>query len=213
MKIAIIGAAGKQGKLIVEEALRQGYAVTAIVRDKNKVTQSGVNILSKDLFDLTYEDIKEFEVIIDAFGTWKPESMVLHQTSLKHLTDILSNRNNRLLIVGGAASLYVNPEQTVRLLETPEFPDAYKPVATNMALAFEALKTRRDVNWTYLSPAAVFDAEGKRTGHYNLGQDNLILNGSGESYVSYADYALALVDEIKNKAFIGKRFTVISERQ
>jgi len=213
MRIAIIGATGKQGNLIVQEALKQGYDVTAVVRNKNKITDSRVKVLEKSIFDLAYDDIKNYEVIVDAFGTWSDESQELHQTSLKHLTDILSGKSKRLLVVGGAGSLYVDPQKTVRLLDTPEFPDSFKPVASNMGKAFDALSERTDVNWTYLSPAADFNFEGKRTGSYKLGQDNLILNAAGESYVSYADYAIALVDEIKNKAFLGKRFTVVSEKQ
>ena len=213
MRIAIIGATGKQGNLIVQEALKQGCDVTAVVRNKNKITDSRVKVLEKSIFDLAYDDIKNYEVIVDAFGTWSDESQELHQTSLKHLTDILSGKSKRLLVVGGAGSLYVDPQKTVRLLDTPEFPDSFKPVASNMGKAFDALSERTDVNWTYLSPAADFNFEGKRTGSYKLGQDNLILNAAGESYVSYADYAIALVDEIKNKAFLGKRFTVVSEKQ
>ena len=213
MRIAIIGATGKQGNLIVQEALKQGYDVTAVVRNKNKITDSRVKVLEKSIFDLAYDDIKNYEVIVDAFGTWSDESQELHQTSLKHLTDILSGKSKRLLVVGGAGSLYVDPQKTVRLLDTPEFPDSFKPVASNMGKAFDALSERTDVNWTYQSPAADFNFEGKRTGSYKLGQDNLILNAAGESYVSYADYAIALVDEIKNKAFLGKRFTVVSEKQ
>ena len=212
MKIGVIGAAGKQGKRIVEEALKQGYEVTAIVRDKSKITNPEVKVIEKDLFVLTYEDIKEQEVIVDAFAAWTTETFILHQTSLQHLADILSGRPNRLFVVGGAGSLYVNPEQTVRLVETPEFPEMFKPLAGNMASAFAALQVRKDVNWTYVSPAAEFDIDGKRTGRYILGEDNLIVNAGGESYVSYADYAIALVDEIRNKAFVGKRFTVVSER-
>lgn len=213
MKIAVIGATGKQGSLVVSEALKQGYEVTAIVRDKNKITDSKVKVLEKDLFNLGYEDIKDYEVIVDAFGAWTPETLELHQTSLKHLADILAGKPNRLLVVGGAGSLYVDPEKTIRLMDTPEFPDMFKPLASNMGQAFDVLKVRNDVNWTYLSPSANFDAEGKRTGSYKLGQDNLIVNSAGESYISYADYAIALVDEIKNKAYVGKRFTAVSEKQ
>ena len=213
MRIAIIGATGKQGNLIVQEAVKQGYDVTAVVRNKDKITDSRVKVLEKSIFDLEYEDIKDYEVIVDAFGTWSAETQELHQTSLKHLADILSGKSNRLLVVGGAASLYVDSQKTIRLIDTPEFPDAFKPVGSNMGKAFDALKIRNDVNWTYLSPAADFHFEGKRTGSYKLGQDNLILNAAGESYVSYADYAIALVDEIKNKAYLGKRFTVVSEKQ
>lgn len=211
MKIAVIGAAGKAGSLIAEEALSRGHDVTAIVRSNNKVIDPGMKVLEKDIFDLEYSDIKDDDVIIDAFGTWNPEDLIQHQTSLKHLSDILAGKPNRLLVVGGAASLYVNPEHTVRLLDTSDFPDSYKPLAANMASAFAVLSARGDVKWTYLSPAANFVADGARTGKYIEGGDELILNSKGESVVSYADYAIAMIDEAERGKHIHSRFTVVTE--
>ena len=82
-----------------------------------------------------------------------------HSTSLKHLCDILSGKPNRLLVVGGAGSLYVDPEHTIRLMDTKDFPDAFKPVASSMAKALDELRKRNDVRWTYISPAADFRVE------------------------------------------------------
>ncbi|MDR0646559.1 MAG: NAD(P)-dependent oxidoreductase [Elusimicrobiota bacterium] len=211
MKIAIIAAAGKQGSLLVKEALSRGHQVTAIVRSEDKANIQASKVLVKDLFDLTYEDIKENDVIIDAFGAWTPETVGLHQTSLKHLADILSGKANRLLVVGGAGSLYVDNEHKTRVMDTPDFPADWKPLASNMGAAFEALQKRNDVNWTYLSPSANFVADGPRTGKYKIGKDKLMLNSKDESMISYADYAIAMIDEAENAKYIKERFTVVSE--
>ena len=123
MKIAVICANGKAGKLIVKEAVSRGLDVTAVVRGENATEAK--EVLKKDLFDLTADDLKRFDVVIDAFGAWTEETLPLHSTSLKHLCDILSGTETRLLIVGGAGSLYVNPEHTVCVADGPDFPDAF----------------------------------------------------------------------------------------
>ena len=100
MKIAVICANGKEGKLIVEEAIARGADVTAVVRGENK--SAATNVIKKDLFNLTAADLEGFDVVIDAFGAWTPETLPQHSTSLKHLCDLVSGRETRLLVVGGA---------------------------------------------------------------------------------------------------------------
>ena len=209
MKIAVICANGKAGKLIVKEAVSRGLDVTAVVRGENATEAK--EVLKKDLFDLTADDLKGFDVMIDAFGAWTEETLPLHSTSLKHLCDILSDTETRLLIVGGAGSLYVNPEHTVCVADGPDFPDAFKPLASAMAKALSELRERKDVKWTYISPAGDFQAEGERTGKYILGGEELTLNSKGESIISYADYAIAMVDEAVNGNHIQKRISVVRE--
>ena len=209
MKIAVICANGKAGKLIVKEAVSRGLDVTAVVRGENATEAK--EVLKKDLFDLTADDLKEFDVVIDAFGAWREETLPLHSTSLKHLCDILSGTDTRLLIVGGAGSLYVNPEHTVCVADGPDFPDAFKPLASAMAKALSELRERKDVKWTYISPAGDFQAEGERTGKYILGGEELTLNSKGESIISYADYSIAMVDEAVNGNHIQKRISVVRE--
>ena len=209
MKIAVICANGKAGKLIVKEAVSRGLDVTAVVRGENATEAK--EVLKKDLFDLTADDLKGFDVVIDAFGAWTEETLPLHSTSLKHLCDILSGTETRLLVVGGAGSLYVNPEHTVCVADGPDFPDAFKPLASAMAKALSELRERKDVKWTYISPAGDFQAEGERTGKYILGGEELTLNSKGESIISYADYAIAMVDEAVNGNNIQKRISVVRE--
>ncbi len=209
MKIAVVSANGKEGKLIVREAMERGLDVTAVVRGENR--SDATQVIKKDLFDLTASDLKGFDVVIDAFGAWSPETLPLHGTSLKHLCDIVSGQDARLLIVGGAGSLYVNPEHTLQLMDAPDFPNMFKPLASAMGKALEELRTRDDVKWTYISPAADFRADGARTGKYILGGEELPLSSKGESTISYADYAVAMVDEAVNGDHVRQRISVVAE--
>mgnify|MGYP002565527348 CR=1 FL=1 len=209
MKMAVVCANGKAGKLIVKEAVERGLDVTAIVRGENRSAAKGA--LVKDLFDLKSADLKGFDVVVDAFGAWTPETLPLHSTSLKHLCDILSGTPTRLLVVGGAGSLYVNTEHTACVSDGPDFPDIFKPLAAAMAKALGELRERKDVKWTYLSPAGDFQADGARTGRYILGGEELTLNSKGESVISYADYAIAMIDEATKGHHIQKRISVVAE--
>ena len=207
MKMAVVCANGKAGKLIVKEAVERGLDVTAIVRGENR--SAAKNALVKDLFDLTNADLKGFGVVVDAFGAWTPETLPLHSASLKHLCDILSGTDTRLLVVGGAGSLYVNPEHSAQVMDGPDFPEVFKPLATNMGKALDELRRRDDVKWTYISPAGDFQAEGERTGKYMQAGEELTLNGRGESIISYADYAIAMVDEAMSGNHIRQRISVV----
>lgn len=207
MKLAVVCANGKAGKLIVQEALGRGLDVTAVVRGENRT--EAAQVIQKDLFDLTGADLKGFDVVIDAFGAWTEDTLPLHSASLRHLCDVLSGTDVRLLVVGGAGSLYVDPSHTVQVMDGPDFPDVFKPLAANMGKALSQLRERDDVNWTYLSPAGDFQAEGERTGHYILGGEELTLNARGESVISYADYAIAMVDEAVSGGHIRQRISVV----
>lgn len=207
MKIAVVCANGKAGQLIVKEALSRGLDVTAVVRGGNRTEAS--QVIQKDLYDLTAADLKDFDVVIDAFGAWTEDTLPQHSTSLKHLCDILSGTDVRLLVVGGAGSLYVNPEHTAQVMDGPDFPNVFKPLASNMGKALAELRQRSDVKWTYVSPAGDFQAEGERTGKYILGGEELTLNGRGESVISYADYAIAMVDEAVSGGHIRQRISVV----
>lgn len=209
MKIAVVCANGKAGKLIVKEAVDRGHDVTAVVRGENQTVAQ--HTLVKDLFDLTSEDLAGFDAVVDAFGAWTPETLSEHSTSLAHLCDILSETETRLLVVGGAGSLYVNPEHTAVVADGPEFPEAFKPLAAAQGKALEELRARDDVRWTFISPAADFQADGERTGAYILAGEELRLNDAGESVISYADYAIAMVDEAEraSDAHIRQRISVV----
>lgn len=212
MKIAIIGATGKAGKLIMEEALKRNLDVTAIVRNKSKLSNSEVKVIEKDLFDLNKDDLKDFDTVVSAFGIWEEKELPKHAEVMNHLCDILSDTNIRLMVVGGAASLFVNKEHTMMLIESPDFPKGWINLATNSNKAFEILKGKTNILWTYVSPSADFQADGEKTGEYKIGEnDELCFNSKGESVISYADFAIAFVDEIENKKFLNKRITFVSK--
>jgi putative NADH-flavin reductase len=206
-KIAVIAANGRTAGKIIEEAVNRGFDVTGFGRHDNNTKAQ--HYVKKDLFDLTSKDLKGFDAVVDAFGAWTEDTLPLHSTSLKHLCDILSDTDTRLVIVGGAGSLYVDADHTTQLVDTPDFPDAFKPLATAMGKALDELRSRSDVKWTYISPAADFQADGERTGKYILGGEELTLNDKGESVISYADYAIALVDEIEKGDHIQERISVV----
>ena len=206
-KIAVVAANGKAGQLIVREAVERGNDVTAFVRSENRTVAE--NVVVKDIMDLTPKDLVGFDAVVDAFGAWTPETLPRHSTTLAHLCDILSGTDTRLLVVGGAGSLYVNPEHTMTVSETPDFPEMFKPLASAMAEALSDLRERDDVRWTYISPAGDFQAEGERTGEYILAGEELTLNDRNESIISYADYAIAMMDEIESGDHIQQRISVV----
>lgn len=207
MKIAVICANGKAGRLIVKEAIDRGLDVTAVVRGENKSAAS--KVIEKDLFDLIAADLMGFDAVVDAFGAWTADTIPQISQAAAHLCDVLSGTDARLLVVGGAGSLYVNPDHTLTVADGPDFPEAFKPLAAAHDLALSQLRERKDVKWTYLSPAGDFQAEGERTGEYILGGEELTLNSKGESIISYADYAIAMVDEITDGGHIQERISVV----
>ena len=207
MKLAVVCANGRVGSLVVKEAVERGLEVTAVVRNENRTIAD--KVIQKDLFDLTKADLEGFDAVVDAFGVWQEEELPNHSKSLKHLCDLLSGKKTRLLVVGGAGSLYVNPEHTAIVCEEPDFPPQFLPLAKAQGKALEQLRKRNDVQWTFLSPAADFQAEGERTGAYILAGEELTLNSKGESIISYADYAVAMVDEITEGNHIQQRISVV----
>ena len=210
MKLAVIGANGKAGRLIVQEAIDRGHEVTAIVRDRNKLDVN-VRVLEKDIQSLKSEDLKDFDVLINAMGAGTQDPTI-YQDATKHMIDVLLDLPKlRYLVVGGAGSLFTDTTMAYALYETEQFPKAIYPTAMNMAKALELLRDSQ-IKWTFFSPAIQFDPMGRRTGTYQLGSEWVILNQTQESYISYPDYVIALLDEVENPQFICKRFTAVGER-
>lgn len=212
MKIAIIGASGKAGSLILKEAASRGHEVTAIVRDAAKVQDKNVEVIEKSVFDLTSDDVKPFDVVVNAFGAPLGEEQA-HVDAGHSLIEALKGTDTRAIIVGGAGSLYVDEARAMKVMETPDFPDIFIPTAKGQGRNLQELQETTEMTWTFISPSAVFDPEGKRTGSYQTGKDQLLVNSKGESYISYADYAIAVVDEIENPQHLNERFTVVGEAE
>ena len=211
MKIAVIGAAGKAGKLIAREALDRRHEVTAIVKpgSENRVP-AGCAILAKSLFDLTAADLKDFGAVVNAFGTPYdvPGKEQEHIDAAKLLIAIGKELPEvRFLTIGGYGSLYTDETKTKQVVDGIPKTVGAVPWAAKEALdLFKAA----DMNWTFFSPAGFFDPKGARSGSYTLGGDVVILNRMGQSYISYADFAVAMVDEIEQGKHIRERVTAVS---
>lgn len=208
MKIAVVAANGRVAKKVIAEALSRGHEVVAFGRHAENDTPAK-KYVQKDLFDLTREDLAGFDAVVDAAGAWSPETFPIIPNAAKHLAGILAGTLVRLVVVGGAGSLFVNPEHTLTVAETPDFPDAFKGVAAAHQQALDFLRTAKDTQWTYISPAGDFQAEGERTGKYILAGEEFTLNSRNESIISYADYAIALVDEIEKGGHSQQRISVV----
>jgi uncharacterized protein len=201
MKIAVIGASGNAGSRIAAELARRGHAVTAIARHPEKVAVlPGITAKRGDVMDQA------------SLG----ELLVGHDAAVSsvHFTDsdpgilIAAAKESgvgRYLVVGGAGSLEVAPG--VRLVATPGFPVAYKAEAEKGAAFLDLLRQEKELNWTFLSPSALFVA-GERTGKFRLGTDQLLTAADGKSSISFEDFAVALADEIEHPTHIRRRFTV-----
>ncbi|MGM0877526.1 MAG: NAD(P)-dependent oxidoreductase [Bacillota bacterium] len=213
MKIGVIGASGKAGSLILEEAIDRGHTVTAIVRNAGKLKDKNAAVLEKDIFELNTEDLKQFDVVVNAFGAPAGKEELHVEAGRSLIESIRGTSNTRIIVVGGAGSLFVDEAKTTRAMDTPDFPKEYFATASNQGKNLEDLQNTSGIEWTFISPAAFFDPEGKRTGSYQKGKDNFIVNAKGQSYVSYADFAIAVLDEIENPQHKNERFTLVSESE
>lgn len=201
MKVAIIGGSGRAGREISTELARRGHRVTAISRHpENAVEAEGVTAIAGDVNHpaALAEAIRGHDVVVSAvmFSDTDPASLV---------GVVRAAGVPRYLVVGGAGSLEVAPG--VALITTPDFPDAYRAEAGKGAAFLDYLRGVDDIDWTFLSPSAYFFV-GDRTGHFRLGRDELLVDADGNSSISYADYAIAMADEIETPRHSRARFTV-----
>lgn len=214
MKLAVIAANGQAGKAIVEEAVKRGHEVTAIVRSENK--SQAESIIKKDLFELTKDDLTGFDAVISAFGAYTPDTLPLHSKSIELFNQLLAGTQTRFLVVGGSGSFYIDETKTTRLLDTSDFPEEFKPLAKAQADELDLLRTKNNLNWTFVSPAVDFipDGEktgGEKTGNYILAGEIFTTNEKGISQISYADYAIGLVDELEKGHHIKERISLLEK--
>lgn len=209
MKIGIIGATGKSGKKLTQEAIKRELDVTAIVRDASKLTEN-IQVIEKNILELTSNDIKTFDVIINTFAAPLTDAEQ-YKVMGKHLISIFNDVSTRLIVIGGAGRLFIDETSTTHLFETPDFPDFLISSSKNQYESYLELKDS-SIKWTYVSPAAFFDPDGARTENYSIGNDHLIFNSTGESYISYADLAVAIIDEVINEKYLCSAITVVGEK-
>ena len=207
MKIAVLAANGAAGSAIVKEAVARGHEVTAVVRSEK--TSPAQHVLIKDIMDLNKEDLANFDAVVTAFGAFAHEHLPQHTTTIEHVAGLLAGSDVRYYLVGGAGSLYMDKEHSMQLSQTPDFPEDFKPLAEAMAAGLNRLRDFNTVNWTYVSPAADFEVDYPRTGRYQLAGEEFTVNEAGESKLSYADYATAMVDVIESGKYNQERISVI----
>ena len=202
MKVALIGITGRQGSRLATELLKRGHEVTGVARNASDVpAQTGLTVKQGDATvpSSLVPLIAGHDAVISASR--------FQSSDAKALTGAVAQAGvKRLLVVGGAASLEAAPGK--RLLDSPEFPEAYRPEASAGAAFLDTLRTGdQTVDWTFLSPPALLEP-GTRTGEYRLGTDNLVVAADGKSHISMEDYAIALVDELEKHAHSRKRFSI-----
>ncbi|QXH47953.1 NAD(P)-dependent oxidoreductase [Pseudomonas xanthosomatis] len=200
-KIAIIGATGRAGSQLLEEALRRGHSVVAIARDPSQLQgREGVTVKALDAKDSAalQAAVAGVDAVLSAahFSTLAPQAIIepVKRAGVK-----------RLLVVGGAGSLLLPSGH--RVIDSPEFPEAYKAEASAGVKFLDALRQEPTLDWTFLSPSAEF-VEGERSGRYALGKDHLLIGADGKSWITFADYAIAMLDELEKPAHSRARFTV-----
>lgn len=212
MKFGIIGAGGHLGGKLAKEALDRGHEVTAIIRSTPCGDPRALE-LKRDLFDLTRENICQFDVLLSAYGSGFEVDPVINQQVICHLADIAAGTNVHLVLIGGAGCLYADETETTLVYEQPTHPAFLKGISKNNSEGYEKLRQRTDVRWTFVCPSLMLDFDGPRTGDYLTRTDRHILtNDDGGSYVSGEDLAIAMVDFGQNGSFVGQLVTVASRK-
>lgn len=212
-KVAVIGATGFVGTQVVNELANRGYAVEAIVRDASKVEQNEkVSAKSIDInnIDELAEALKGNDAVISTFnaGWTNPNLYNDFLTGSENIEKAVENSGvKRLIVVGGAGSLYT-PEN-IQIVDTPDFPEAYKPGATAARDYLNKIKENSTLDWTFFSPAIEMNQAnvGTRTGKYRTSLETPVVNEEGRSILSVEDVAVVLVDELEQNNHIRERFT------
>ncbi|QQP96138.1 NAD(P)-dependent oxidoreductase [Lysobacter enzymogenes] len=213
MNIVLIGATGYVGRAVLEEALNRGHRVTAVARNVDALpAHAGLTAKAATIGGdpaALAGLLRGHEAVIASFnaGGWKNPNL-LADTVAGYAQIVAAAKQAgvpRLLVVGGAGSLEIAPGQQV--LDQPGFPDEYRGGAEAMRKVLNTLRDERELDWSFLSPAAHL-VPGERTGRFRLGGDQLLVDGNGDSNISVQDYAVALIDELEQPAHSRKRFTL-----
>ena len=199
MKVAVLGASGRAGSQITRELAARGHQVTAVARKPQAIAAApSVTAVAGDAADpaaLTAL-IRGHDAVVSALH--------FDVTADTLLSALRAAGVPRLLVTGGAASLEVAPGQ--RLIDSPDFPDEWREFAMGGIRFLDALRDETGIDWTFFSPAALIE-EGPRLGHYRTGTDRLVTDAQGQSRISFADYAIAMADELEQHRHPRARFT------
>ena len=211
--VLLIGATGFVGSAVLNELVSRGHKVTAVVRNIKKVAKG-------ELLDAVKEDVANVDAIaklaegkdaiISAYnpGWTNPDiATLISENYPKILSAAKKSGVERLLIVGGAGTLFCAPG--LRVVDSGAIPEeimgGVRPLGD---FYLNTLMNENDIDWVFFSPAGVFDPQGKKTGNYRLGKDDLIVDAEGNSHISVQDYADAMVNELEKPAHHKERFTI-----
>jgi putative NADH-flavin reductase len=207
MNVVVYGATGNSGLEIVKELLPRGHKVTGVARKVDSLkAEPGLTIKTDDLLnvDAIVGIIKGADAVVSAYAPPADETDALIAVTERQIAAVKKGGGPRLVVVGGAGLLEV--ASGVTLIKSGYLPAEYLPIATSHEKALGVLRTS-DIDWTYLSPGAYF-VPGERTGKFRLGTKELVSDAKGESKISFADYAIALVDELEKPAHRRASFSV-----
>lgn len=212
--VLLIGATGFVGSAILSELVARGHKVTAVARNLDKVLKNdNVTPVKADVANV--DEIAKLaegkDAIISAYnpGWANPDIKKLIETNYPKILEAAKKSGvKRLLIVGGAGTLFVKPG--LRVVDSGAIPaaimDGVRPLGD---FYLNTLTKENDIDWIFLSPAGAFDEKGERTGEFRLGKDDLIVDPkTGTSHISVQDYAVAMVDELEKPAHHKERFTL-----
>ncbi|PTS85294.1 3-beta hydroxysteroid dehydrogenase [Pseudomonas sp. HMWF032] len=210
MKLALIGASGFVGAAVLQEALDRGHQVTGIVRDPAKLAQHpALHAVAGDAYNAAAlaEQLKGHDAVIHAFNPGWGTADLRERFIAGSQAIIAASQlaGVRLLVVGGAGSLYVAPG--VQLIDTPEFPAEYKDGAEGARQTLRLLQAEQRLDWSFVSPPALLQP-GVRTGQFRIGGDQLLMAGDAPAQISVADLAVAIIDELEHPQHLRQRFTV-----
>ena len=210
MKIAVFGASGRIGSRVITEALNRGHDVTAVVRRPQDYTMihEHLKVAKGDIFNS--QDVEsgvfDHDAVVSAYNnTQSAPPSTITEVAVPLINGLKQANVKRLIVIGGAGSLEVAPG--LQAVDAPDFPPAYKPSALAQREALKVYQKEKELEWTYLSPAAE-TAPGERTGNYRTGSNQMLFDANGKSFISMEDLAVAMLDEIEKPQHIRQQFTV-----
>jgi len=212
-EIVLIGASGFIGSAILTEALERGHKVTAVVRHPEKITRVHKNLIIKQgdvsMGEIVTQVSRGADAVISAYNPgWKNPDIAVETTRVYRaiLDGVRKSGVNRLLVVGGAGSLFISPGK--RLMDAGLMPESFLPAVKALAnIYLKDLMEEESIDWVFFSPAGIIEP-GLRTGKFRLGKDDMVVNEKGESKISVQDYAVAMIDELEKPAHHKERFTI-----